>query len=235
MASTLEVVPWARFFMRPLQSFLKVHWNQSAEKQSKRIYIPPHLCQALSWWLARKNIFKGNPIVPPKPDLTLTTDSSRMGWGAHLGQFVTQGTWSEQDKLQHINFLELKAILLALQTFEDKVSAKVVKCFCDNTTACSYIANLGGTHSPTLLSLLQELISWCIQRNITLQATYLPGVQNDLADLLSRTVADHREWSIPQSIADQLFLLWERPSIDLFASKQNARLPIYCCLYQGDF
>lgn len=231
MASMLDVIPWARFHMRPLQSYLKRHWLQGVDPQSTKILISRELHIALLWWTRRKNIFKGSPLIPPQPDIILTTDASKAGWGGFLPHCQTQGLWTVDESQLHINILELQAIFLALQAFEDMLVGKVVLCRCDNTTACSYIAKMGGTRSPSLQKLLDTLLHWCIQRDIVLQSVYLPGVENTLADLLSRTQADHKEWALPQHIVDLLFQLWGTPSTDLFASRQNAKLHLYYSLY----
>ena len=107
MASMLEVVPWARFHMRPIQEYLKANWIQGKELQSKKIYINHDFVQTLSWWAKRPNIFKGCALIPPEPDIILTTDASRAGWGGFIPGHATQGLWTQQDQSLHINVLEL--------------------------------------------------------------------------------------------------------------------------------
>ncbi len=48
----------------------------------------------------------------------------------------------------------------------------------DNTTALTYINKFGGTVSPELNRLTKELWLWCLDRNITVQATHLAGALN---------------------------------------------------------
>ena len=55
-----------------------------------------------------------------------------------------------------------------------------------------------------------------------------PGVDNALADSLSREVADSREWSRDQQVANRLFQIWVRPFLDLFATSKNNKLPLFC-------
>ena len=51
-------------------------------------------------------------------DLHLYSDASRSGWGAHhLYQSVSR-VWSVQESSLHINLLEMKALFLALQSFQ---------------------------------------------------------------------------------------------------------------------
>ena len=77
----------------------------------------------LSWWIddiltSTKAISHGNP------DFIHTTDASNVGWGAVCGNSSTGGLWSIEEQNNHINYLELKAVLLGLRslccTFTEK-------------------------------------------------------------------------------------------------------------------
>ena len=75
----------------------------------------------ISWW--EKNIFKlFKPIRYPKISIIIYTDASLEGWGASMGNVSTGGAWLPDEKLMHINVLELKAILLALKSFGENKS-----------------------------------------------------------------------------------------------------------------
>ena len=70
----------------------------------------------------------------PAPDLHLYSDASRSGWGAHLLDRVVSGVWSEQEKLLHINLLEMEALFLALQSFQELIVGRRVTAMCNNST-----------------------------------------------------------------------------------------------------
>ena len=64
-----------------------------------------------------------------------------------------------------------------------------------------------------------------------LDARYLPGESNVLADVLSRRgQVVGTEWSLHPQVARALLRAWGNPSIDLFATCLNAKLPLYCSL-----
>ena len=68
----------------------------------------------IAWW--KKNIFKAfKPIRYPKINMIIYTDASLGGWGASVGNVFTVGACLPDEKLMHINILELKAILLAVK------------------------------------------------------------------------------------------------------------------------
>ena len=82
-----------------------------------RCYICPRtpIKADLSWWIRNvDSSFK--KIVQPNPDMTLTTDASTKGWGAVYGEQKTGGLWSLEEQGFHINYPELKAVLLGLQS-----------------------------------------------------------------------------------------------------------------------
>ena len=56
---------------------------------------------------------------------------SAVGWGAHMDKRTASGRWSEAMKELHINVLELNAIWLGLQAFEDTLhDSNVRQCLC---------------------------------------------------------------------------------------------------------
>ena len=73
-----------------------------------------------------------------------------------------------------------------------------------------------------LLFELLQTKSW------TIRASYLPGAKNVIADALSRKdQVIPSEWSLHPLIVKRIFKIWDTPMVDLFATKRNAKLPIY--------
>lgn len=63
---------------------------------------------------------------------------------------------------------------------------------------------------------------------LTLTATYIPGKRNVVADTLSRSdQIVGTEWSLEQSLVNRLFKLWVGPTLDVFATSMNHKLPLY--------
>ena len=80
------------------------------------------------------NMMKGTDLHPKDQSIQLFTDTSNEGWGAHLEQASTKGLWSDRGKRLHINVLELKAVSLALQRFNDQCQTQTVLVAADNST-----------------------------------------------------------------------------------------------------
>ena len=136
--------------------------------------------------------------------------------------------WTEEQSRLHINVLEMKAIFLSLSRAAHKVKNSSVLVSTDNTTVVAYIRHQGGTHSTELSEEVWNVLNLCLAHNIHLLAKHIPGRLNILADRMSRIDKPiSTEWSLNQEIANKIFQIMGFPSIDLFATRMNHRLPIY--------
>ena len=82
-----------------------------------------------------------------------------------------------------------------------------------------------------LCSLASQLLRWTESLDVPLVARYLPGQSNVLTDLLScRDQVIGTKWSLHPRVARDLLRCWGSPSIDLFATSYNTKLPLYCSL-----
>ncbi|KAM7139060.1 uncharacterized protein RBU57_016237 [Macrochelys suwanniensis] len=93
-----------------------------------------------------------------------------------------------------------------------------------------YINKQGGARSSSTPR--QEAIrlwEFCIAHSIHLVASFLPGVQNTLADRLSRSFQVH-EWAVHPDVIHSVFWSWGFPCIDLFATCENRKCHVFCSL-----
>ena len=150
LASLERLVPHGRLRMRSLQWHLKMHWSPESDPPSLPVALPEEARRDLSWWMVRDHLFTGVRFGTPVPDLHLYSDVSSSGWGAHLLDQNVSGVWSAQEKLLHINLLEMKALFLGLQAFQEVVAGHHVTAMCDNSTVVAYVNKQGGTVSRSL-------------------------------------------------------------------------------------
>ena len=231
LASLERLVPYGRLWMRSLQWHLKMHWSPESDPPSLPVALPEEARRDLSWWMVRDHLLTGVRFGPPAPDLHLYSDASSLGWGAHLLDQNVSGVWSDQEKLLHINLLEMKALFLGLQAFREDFIGHHVTAMCDNSTVVAYVNKQGGTVSRALCLLTSRLLRWTESFDVHLDARYLPGGSNVLADLLSRRgQVVGTEWSLHPQVARSLLRVWGNPSIDLFATCLHAKLLLYCSL-----
>ena len=139
-----------RLHMRPIQWHLKNN-KRVPESLEKVIPIPRSLHPHLQWWLQEDNVLTGHPLHPIKHALQIFTDASKAGWDACLNERTARGTWSLPESKLYINYLELKAVFLALKEFQDLCIHKIVLVPTDNTTVVSYINKEGGMRSGPLV------------------------------------------------------------------------------------
>ena len=87
----------------------------------------------------------------------------------------------------------MKAALFALQKFCQDLRGQHVGVMIDNTTAVTYINNMGGSHSAICNSLAREIGFWCINRNLWISAAHSPGTNMVEAGRTSRVFCDKTE------------------------------------------
>ena len=175
----------------------------------------------IQWWI--DNIDTSfRPICLSKPQRRIESDSSGFGWGCHdvTNDITMHGEWSYMDKLNHINYLELKAAFQALKVLCSHVSNEHIYLYLDNKTAIKYISKQGG-RKKHLNNLAHEIWFWCKERDIWISCFHIPGRLNVTADRLSRTKNLDMEWSLIDSIFNKIQDIYGQFDIDLFASTKN--------------
>ena len=216
-----DFVMLGQLHLRPLQMSLHNQWQLQKFPLCHQIGMTTKILQHLKWWLQEDLYRHGIPMKIDPPSHTIFTDASLSGWGAH-------GLWTEDQSRLHINVLGMKAIFLSLTRAVHKVKNSTVLASTDNTTVVAYIRHHGGTHSTVLSEEVWNILNLCLAHNIQLLAKHIPGRFNTLADQMSRMDKPiPTEWSLNQEIANKIFQIMDFPSIDLFATHLNHRLPLY--------
>ena len=227
LVAQFRFVPFGRLYLRPIQWHLQESWDQLEGDPQDLVPISPLIVACLQWWISQLTHPVGVPLVPPPTTLTIFTDASERGWGAHVGLQEFQGTWSEEESALHINILEMRAVRLALLTLNPPPQTSMLIAT-DNSTVKSYINKQGGTRSCSMMQETGLLFNLIIQRQWNVRARHIAGKLNVLADRLSRAgQVLQTEWSLNQSIADLIFQKWGRPMIDLCATHLNSKCPLF--------
>ena len=227
MSATIQAVFPAPLFYRHLQldKIASLRENYSYETD---VILSKEAKNELKAWTQFLHAWNGRAIVQHTPDLTIQTDASANGWGACLAHQQAGGRWTSQEKLNHINYLELLAVFYALKTLLRGRRDLHVRLQMDNSTAISYINHMGGTRSISLVHLALKIWLWCLQRSIVLTAEHLPGSMNVTADNLSRVFNDRAEWQLDPLMFQQVMSkLSFFPEVDLFATRLNAQLQTF--------
>ena len=218
-------IPLGRLYPRPLQR----HFHSLGLTDR---FTPPHrsdprvLANLLLQWQDLRFLTSGIPLRTFQADITIFTEASTQGWGVHMGDSQILGTWTRADRKLHISFLELKAVICALQHWAPVLQGLQVMVAMNNSTVVSYINKQGGTRSLTLLRLTVELFLWLEAQNIIVRARHIPGCLNVIADHLSRPNRPiSTEWSLHPEVVKPIFRLWGTPEVDMFATVSDSHLP----------
>ncbi|XP_040213655.1 uncharacterized protein LOC120943996 [Rana temporaria] len=224
LAASIQAIFPAPLHYRALQRLKILHLRQGL-RYADEVSLSPEARAELRWWLRHATDWNGRTIFNARPDVVIESDASRRGWGARLGMRSTGGIWSREESLLHINALELSAALFAIQSFLATRTNCCVLLRMDNIAAVQYINRLGGTRSKILADISAEIWHFCLSRDISLVAEYIPGVSNTIADWNSRYLVDSSDWGLDRSVFTRIELLWGPLGIDLFASRLNHQLP----------
>lgn len=81
------------------------------------------ILRSLNWW--RSPAITKSCLFHDPQQLVLTTDTSLFGCRVHCQSWVAQGRWSTHKQNLNINWLELRAVSLALHQFQGSVSVSV--------------------------------------------------------------------------------------------------------------
>lgn len=207
------------------QKFLAL--KQFKDNYDCRMVLPPGLRSDFDWWL--KNVPQAkNKIRVDLYNLEIFSDASQTGWGAFCNGQRYHGFWSDLERADHINVLELKAAFLALKAFALDLSECNILCRVDNTTALAYINRMGSVQYPVLNALSRKIWQWCESRRIFIYASYIPSRDNVEADAESRReLAQETEWQLSTAAFQAIVSSFGVPDIDLFASRFNRKCERY--------
>jgi hypothetical protein len=209
------------FFNNVVLAAHAMHLSQSPKPMSRDYR------NALSPWLRDQLLSSQEPFNLPPPEHLLWTDSSDEAWGAVCSSDAqTSGHWTPQELHLHITAKEALAIVRGLQA-RPHWHYTTVRVLSDNKAAVAMVSHLGSSKSPTLQKIGAQLLKIIQSRQLSLVATYLPGMQNVWADQLSRLQPVETEWTLSPPCFARLSTLRGPMQIDLFAHPGNHKLPLF--------
>ena len=223
ITASFEAVPEGRIHYRHIEFDKKVSLKMSYGNYDGPCFLSDGAIEEILWWKHHIDDAFAYIKATPSVDYVVYTDASNEGWGAADKMFPSiNGRWSWEEKLLHINVLELKAIELAILAYVPlQPEVKHLRIKSDNTTAISYVNKQGGTHCMLLNDMAVNIWRICFEWGLHISASHIPGAHNVLADTASREFNDSSEWAIPQQVFNKLVSVFGMPDIDLFASRLN--------------
>ena len=121
----------------------------------------------------------------------------------------------------------MMAVQNGLLGFSQFLRGKTIALFCDNVTTVAYLRRSGGTRSKVLFLKAREILLWVESMQITILPQFIQGSLNTRADLLNwPNLVIGSEWTLHQQVVQDLLHQWPE-IIDLFATSQTAKLPVF--------
>jgi hypothetical protein len=185
----------------------------------------------LKWW--QKTIAGNEPasLVPlSQPNAHVWVDASPSGWGASLklidGNYRAFGVWDESVRNQTSNYREMFAVSCAIKSYLSRMilpSGIHLRIHSDNASTVFNIQRKAAARN--LYHPLRQLFNLCFSNDIVISAIHVKGVNNVVADSLSRLSRSGDYSLFPgvfNTICQQLNVT---PDIDVFATSVNNQLP----------
>ena len=170
------------------------------------------------WWVSFIEHWNGLSMMHNlrrnNPDIIITSDASgSWGCGAYCLAAWFQYHWPPGLEDQHITIKELLPIVIAIAIWGTEYVNRSILCRCDNE-AVVHIINSGTSKDPLVMGLMRCLHFITAKFNLLLSATHIAGIENSLADALSRDnlsfffthhpPANHSPSPIPSALLDLL-------------------------------
>ena len=137
--------------------------------------------------------------------MQFTTDASGESSAAVLGDVWFSHDWTKEelaDLVPDISHREFWIIVAACITFASELEGQTILFLCDNM-AVVHVINSGACRDRVLMKLLRELHFVSARHSFQIVARHLPGVENLVADALSRPVKRHLAWEFQPSLSQQ--------------------------------
>ncbi|XP_064461987.1 uncharacterized protein LOC135372255 [Ornithodoros turicata] len=225
LSATSLAILEAPLHLRSLQSLLHQTLKQGSYEST--ITLTVEATKDLQWWSKKLLSCPTRPLREKSVVQIIQSDSSLRGWGASSEGSVVGQQWTSDQARLHINELELVAALLGLKALVKAPPQGRILLQLDNRTVVAAINRMGSTRSSRLNQVALELWSWCLNRGLTVQAQYIPGSLNVVADRASRFRFDSSSWRLHPLIFRKVVKLWGPILVDLFADLSNFQVPHY--------
>lgn len=164
----------------------------------------------LSWWQHHLLTWNGTTLLyelqwTSSASLQLATDACNTGYGARYGNEWFNGQWTDaeltlatRDSRTSMPYLELTALLYAAATWGHTWARKQITFLCD----CNPIVQALTSHkssNPHIQQMERTLIHLAATHNFHYRVQHVPGVDNVLADALSRFDMQTFRHSLPSA------------------------------------
>lgn len=146
-------MPLGLLSLCPLQVWVNGLGLDPKRHQGRMVMVSGKCLQSLKPWRNRVHLSRCVPLgfLPSRREVVVTD-------AAVWNHRTVRGTWGPQQRLQHINVLELRAVHLVLRHFLPFLKGRHVLVRSDNTSTVYHVNHQGGTRSSRSLWEAQRLL-----------------------------------------------------------------------------
>lgn len=197
LESLIGSLNWASQVIQGGRPFLRriIDLKNTLASHSDQVLLNQDFYADINWWLKFLKVFNGTmKILDDKPVTSIQCDACGEGGGAtFLGDFMYINWKIDMPDVLplHINSKEIIIIILAIFRWSSMLQNKRVIIYTDNMTAKSVI-NKMSSKNPVVMLYVRFLFFMQALCNFSVYAIHYPGVQNTLADSISRLHEEHR-------------------------------------------
>lgn len=198
---------WACQVIRGGRTYLRRILNliQPLRQANHKIRLDNNFYADIDWWINYIDLFNCRPVFAiPTVDAPVFMDACSSASGIFFnGDWqYTVFNWDWPDIADfHINYKEVLSLILAARRWGHLWTNCNVKIFTDNTTARAII-NKGTCRNPVVMCYLRELFWIAATHNFSVQAVYIRGSSNILADSISRLHEPGQLWFLEGLLYD---------------------------------
>lgn len=179
--------------VRPGRVFISriLNWLRYIYQDVKKSEVPELVKKDILWWKKFLPLYNGVSMMLieewSKPDEIFSSDACMTGCGGMFKEHFFHVEFPDAivNEQLHINALEMLTVVVCLKLWGTKLRGKRIIIKCDNQVTVTVI-NTGKSRNQFLQSCLREICFVAAINEFELRAVHIAGVDNRLADMLSR-------------------------------------------------
>jgi hypothetical protein len=178
-----------------------------------KLIVTNDATEELAFWLENLELVR-----------VVCSDASDSGYGGYVveqGCHIAHCQWNTEEMGKSSTWRELMAVARILPSVAHKLTNHRVRWFTDNQNVVRILTN--GSRLPDLQTVAVEIFKFVFQNSISVEPEWIPRLENELADYISRIV-DHDDWMLNPEVFGELDKLWGPHSVDRFEDRNNAQL-----------
>ena len=179
------IVPGRSFLSRMISLSCTVRENHF------KIYLSKQVKEDMNLWVSFLNNWNGRSFflskqVTSSADLDFATDASgSIGYGSFFDGAWFAAKWATHQRLWSMATKELFPIMVSTMLWGSRWRNLRILVLCDNEATVKLL-NKGYTSCEPAATMLRKIVFQCMTHNFKLTAQHIPGVDNSVADALSR-------------------------------------------------